>query len=45
MPVSIPNNPALAGLHVYSQSLTFTAGYNPLGIVFSNGLNLGLDVR
>lgn len=43
-PLNIPNNPGLAGLHVYSQSLAFTAGYNTLGIVFSNGLNLGLDL-
>ena len=45
MPLSVPNNPALAGVHVYSQSMTFSSGFNTLGVVFSNGLNLGLDIN
>jgi hypothetical protein len=44
MALSIPNMPSLAGLHVYSQSIAFSAGYNALGLVFSNGLNLKLDI-
>jgi len=45
VPVVIPNHPGLAGLRVYSQSLTFTGGLNPLGILFTNGLDLKLDVH
>jgi hypothetical protein len=43
--LGIPNNTGLAGLHVYSQTATFSAGFNPLGVVSSNGLQLKLDVN
>ena len=42
MPLSIPNNPALQGLHVFAQSVAFAAGANPLGMVSSNGVDLRL---
>ncbi|GAB4138204.1 MAG: hypothetical protein Fur0037_03800 [Planctomycetota bacterium] len=40
----IPNNTGLLGLVIYSQAATFSSGYNPLGVVASNGgeIRLGL---
>jgi hypothetical protein len=43
--MTIPNNPAYSGLHVYSQSAAFSAGVNPLGVLASNGLNLLIGVQ
>ena len=43
VPVGIPLNQALAGLHVYGQSLTLTPGLNNLGLITSNGLDLVLN--
>jgi hypothetical protein len=37
---SIPNNPAYAGMHVFSQSAAFVTGLNPLGVISSNGVDL-----
>jgi hypothetical protein len=36
----IPNNPALAGVHLYAQSATLTPGLNAFGLITSNGLDL-----
>ena len=43
--LGIPNLPGLAGLHVYSQSVSITPGINALGLAFTNGIDLGLDVN
>jgi hypothetical protein len=42
-PFVVPNNPAYAGLHVFSQSAAFVNGVNPLGVLSSNGVNLKVD--
>lgn len=42
VPLSIPNNGAFIGLHVYVQSATFTSGLNAFGVLSSNGVDLGL---
>mgnify|MGYP003340138341 CR=1 FL=1 len=39
-PLTIPNFASYSGLQLFAQSAAFTAGYNSLGIVTSNGLNL-----
>ncbi len=39
---ALPNNPALSGLVAYTQTATFSAGFNALGVIFSNGLRLEL---
>lgn len=44
LPLWIPNNGALLGAHIYGQSVTYTPGWNPLSLLFSNGLDLRLDV-
>jgi hypothetical protein len=44
-PFAIPNNPALAGVALVNQSAVVTPGVNALGIGFSNGLRLVLDVN
>lgn len=36
----IPNSAAFNGLLIYSQSATLSPGWNPLGIVFSNGVRM-----
>lgn len=36
--LGLPNNPAFAGINLYSQGATFSAGLNPLGIITSNGI-------
>lgn len=43
--LNIPNLPGLGGLHVFSQSATFSTGFNPLGVIASNGVNLKLDIN
>jgi hypothetical protein len=43
--ISLPNNPSYAGMHIYSQSAAFSTGANALGVVASNGLNLGLNLQ
>lgn len=42
MPLSVPNNPALTGMHLFAQSATFTTGFNAFGVLSSNGLDLGV---
>jgi hypothetical protein len=44
VPQTIPNSSSFAGVHVYCQSATFSAGFVPLGVIASNGLTLLLDV-
>jgi hypothetical protein len=41
-PLMVPNLSQLVGVHVYTQAAMFAAGSNPLGIVSSNGLDLGV---
>ena len=36
----IPNDPSLSGIDVFSQSVAFAAGVNPLGLVSSNAVRL-----
>jgi hypothetical protein len=40
VPHAIPNNPLLMGAPVYCQSATYSQGFNPLGVIASNGLTL-----
>lgn len=42
-PMTVPNNQALRGLHVYTQAATLTAGVNALGGLTSNGVDLRLE--
>jgi hypothetical protein len=42
VPFNIPNNPAFVGIHVFAESATFSAGFNGLGVIASNGLDLGV---
>jgi hypothetical protein len=44
-PVAIPSNPIHAGSHVYVQTATFSPGFNALGVIASNGLDLKLDLQ
>jgi hypothetical protein len=44
VPQSIPNSPSFAGVQVHCQSATFSPGFDPLGVIASNGLTLVLDV-
>jgi hypothetical protein len=44
-PLPIPNNPALSGLRVSSQSAVFATGVNPLGVLASNGLDLLIGIQ
>jgi hypothetical protein len=44
LPIAIPSLPSLAGLHVFTQSASFSPGSNPLGVLASNGLDLLLDL-
>jgi hypothetical protein len=43
-PLGVPSNAALIGVTVLAQSATFSPGFNPLGLIVSNGgrLRLGL---
>ncbi len=38
--LALPNNPSIVGASIYGQSATFSAGFNPLGVITSNGLAL-----
>jgi hypothetical protein len=40
VPLAVPNNPALSGLHLFTQSAAFSSGANVLGVVSSNGVDL-----
>lgn len=43
--LNVPNNPALSGLHVFSQSAAFVTGANALGVQSSNGLALTIGIN
>jgi hypothetical protein len=43
VPQSIPNDPSFIGVQVNCQSATFSPGFNPLGVIASNGLTLSVD--
>ena len=38
----IPNTVSLNGILLFTQSATFTTGFNPLGVILSNGLRVQL---
>lgn len=42
---NVPGAMSIAGLHLYAQSLTLTPGFNVLGLLASNGVDLKLDLR
>jgi hypothetical protein len=42
VPFNIPNNPAFVGIHVFAESAMFSAGFNTLGVIASNGMDLGV---
>lgn len=44
LPFLVPNNPFLLGVNVYAQSAAYAVGSNALGVVFSNGLHLAIDL-
>ena len=44
-PLTIPNNPALAGQQLFAQSAMLVPGINAFGAVSSNGVDLRLDVN
>tara|TARA_R110002096_G_scaffold100339_14_gene222447 strand:- start:3731 stop:5230 length:1500 start_codon:yes stop_codon:yes gene_type:complete len=44
-PLTIPNNPALAGQQLFAQSAMLVPGVNAFGAVSSNGVDLRLDVN
>jgi hypothetical protein len=37
--ITVPDNPAFVGVHIYSQSAPLVPGANALGLLFSNGLD------
>ncbi|MBZ0154420.1 MAG: hypothetical protein K8J09_23075 [Planctomycetes bacterium] len=41
-PLSIPNNLALVGSHVYTQGIALVMGLNPFGFISSNGVDLSI---
>lgn len=41
-PITLPNMAGLLGLHFWCQSATFSPGQNALGVVSSNGIDLGI---
>jgi hypothetical protein len=43
--INIPNNPGLAGLHLFSQGAAFANGFNSLGVLAANGLDLRLELQ
>ena len=43
--IPIPNNPALVGLHIYLQAATVTPGFNPLGVLATNGVDVRVDQK
>src|SRR5262249_14865440 len=45
VPLNIPNVPAFAGLHLFSQGASFTSGFNALGVLAANGVDLKLDIN
>jgi hypothetical protein len=42
---NVPVDSSIAGLHLYAQALTITPGFNVLGLLASNGVDLKLDLR
>lgn len=38
----IPNNPVFNGVLIFGQAASFTSGFNPLGVITSNGLRMTL---
>ncbi len=42
-PFTVPAQPALAGVHVFTQALSFAAGANAAGAILSNGVDLRIE--
>jgi hypothetical protein len=45
MSLTLPGNPAFAGLDLFGQSAAFAPAFNAAGLITSNGLRLHLDVN
>lgn len=45
VPLQIPMDTALAGLHVYGQAVSSGSVFTPLGLITSNGVDLLLDLN
>jgi hypothetical protein len=43
--LAVPNNPSLAGQHLYTQSIVLVPGINALGVITSNGVDWKIDLR
>jgi hypothetical protein len=43
--VPVPNDPRIAGVHVYHQSAVVAPGLNPFNVITSNGLDWKIDVQ
>ena len=43
-PLTIPNNPVLQGYTVYTQASTLSPGFNPLGVITSNGGTIAMGL-
>ena len=43
--LTVPNDPTLNNVHLFSQAFTFASGVNQGGILFSNGLDLGFGLN
>lgn len=43
-PLTIPNNPVLQGYTVYTQASTLSPGFNPLGVIVSNGGTIAMGL-
>lgn len=44
VPLAIPNITALSGVRVFAQTAVLSSGFNPLGVLASNGLDLRLGL-
>ncbi len=43
--LTVPNDPTLNNVHLFTQAFTFASGVNQGGILFSNGLDLGFGLN
>ena len=43
--VPVPNDPRIAGVHVFHQAAVVATGINPFNVVSSNGLDWRIDVQ
>lgn len=45
IPLPIPNDPSIAGAHVFGQSISTAPGTNALDVVTSNGVDMLIDIN